>query len=96
MASATSWIVSATVTILLKSIFLAWDELVHSVVHDLRNAFKPEDETPVPLKDLDELERRQQRVKEVQNYLTRIKERHHENLLTNDRRPFSQLRYNLS
>jgi hypothetical protein len=75
-----------------KLTILAWDELVRSVVHDLRAAFKQEDETPIPLKDLDELERRQQRVQEVQNYLTRIKERHQEHLLTNDRRPFSQLR----
>ncbi|KAI6184706.1 hypothetical protein M3Y97_00624900 [Aphelenchoides bicaudatus] len=68
-----------------------WDELVRSVVHDLRDAFKQEKSAIVPLKDLDELERRQQRVKDVQNYLIRIKERHQNHLLTNDQRPFSQL-----
>lgn len=71
--------------------YLAWLELVQSLVHDLRIAFKDEQEMGVPMKDLDELERRQKRVQDVQSYLARIKERHAEHLLTNDQRPFSQL-----
>lgn len=69
----------------------AWHELVQSLIQDLRTAFKDENEMGVPLKDLDELERRQKRVQEVQNYLSRIKERHSEHLLTNDNRRYSQL-----
>jgi hypothetical protein len=61
------------------------------LLNDLRAAFKEEQEAGIPLKDLDELERRQQRVKGVENYLEKIKERHADNLLTKDKRPYSQL-----
>ncbi|KAI6196318.1 hypothetical protein M3Y94_01095000 [Aphelenchoides besseyi] len=70
----------------------SWAELVDSVLKDLSVVCETNDHsTDVPIRDLDELRRRRQRVQEVQNYVTRIKERHIEHLVTNDHRPFAQL-----
>lgn len=67
----------------INTVYLGWNELAL--------AFKQEHCSKIVSKDLNELNRRQQRVREVQGYLNRIKERHKEHILLNDRRPFSEL-----